>query len=295
MNILVTGSRGQLGTHIRLLAEGSEHRYYFTDVVNDMDGIEVLDICRRDAVFNYVFSNDINVIINCAAYTNVDKAEDNEAEAEMVNATAVRHLADVMKVSGGTLVHVSTDYVFGGAGFNRPIREGDSYSPTGAYGRTKMHGEEAIAELGCHATVIRTAWLYSEYGTNFVKTMLRLFSEREMLNVVYDQVGSPTYAGDLARLIFDIVEDENLRSRNGIYHYTNEGVCSWFDFSYEIARQAGVKSCKIKPCLSSEFPSKVVRPPYSVLDKSKVKESFGVEIPHWSESLSKCLNNLLNN
>lgn len=293
MNILVTGSKGQLGTHIRLLTGGSEHRYFFTDIANDVDGIEVLDICRRDAVLNYVFTNDIKVIINCAAYTNVDKAEDNEADAELVNATAVRHLADAMKISGGTLVHISTDYVFGGAAYNKPIRESDIFSPTGAYGRTKMHGEMAIAEVGCRAIVIRTAWLYSEYGTNFVKTMLRLFSERETLSVVYDQVGTPTYAGDLARLIVDIVESENLCNKCGVFNYTNEGVCSWFDFSHEIARQAGVEGCKITPCLSNEFPSKVIRPNYSVLDKSKVKEFFGVEIPYWTDSLSRCINNIL--
>lgn len=286
MNILVTGSKGQLGTHIGLLADGSQHRYFFTDV-------DELDICRRDAVFNYVLTNDINVVINCAAYTNVDKAEDNEADAELVNATAVRHLADAMKVSGGMLVHVSTDYVFGGAGYNRPIRENDNVNPTGAYGRTKLHGEQAIAEVGCRSVIIRTAWLYSEYGNNFVKTMLRLFAERESLNVVFDQVGTPTYAGDLAHLIFTIVENENLRNLEGVYHFTNEGVCSWFDFSYEIARQAGATGCKIMPCLSKDFPSKVVRPPYSVLDKSKVKETFGLDIPHWSESLSHCLTNLL--
>lgn len=286
MNILVTGSKGQLGTHMGLLADGSQHCYFFTDV-------DELDICRRDAVFNYVLTNDINVVINCAAYTNVDKAEDNEADAELVNATAVRHLADAMKVSGGMLVHVSTDYVFGGAGYNRPIRENDNVNPTGAYSRTKLHGEQAIAEVGCRSVIIRTAWLYSEYGNNFVKTMLRLFAERESLNVVFDQVGTPTYAGDLAHLIFTIVENENLRNLEGVYHFTNEGVCSWFDFSYEIARQAGLTGCKIRPCLSKDFPSKVVRPPYSVLDKSKVKETFGLDIPHWSESLSHCLTNLL--
>lgn len=286
MNILVTGSKGQLGTHIGLLADGSQHRYFFTDV-------DELDICRRDAVFNYVLTNDINVVINCAAYTNVEKAEDNEADAELVNATAVRHLADAMKVSGGMLVHVSTDYVFGGAGYNRPIRENDNVNPTSAYGRTKLHGEQAIAEVGCHSVIIRSAWLYSEYGNNFVKTMLRLFAERESLNVVFDQVGTPTYAGDLAHLIFTIVENENLRNLEGVYHFTNEGVCSWFDFSYEIARQAGATGCKIRPCLSKDFPSKVVRPPYSVLDKNKVKETFGLEISHWSESLSHCLTNLL--
>lgn len=308
MNILVTGSKGQLGTHIGLLAESSQHRFFFTDV-------EDLDICRRDAVLNYVFTNDIKVIINCAAYTNVDKSEDNEPEAEMVNAMAVRHLADAMKVTGGMLIHISTDYVFGGDGYNRPIKEDDIVNPTGAYGRTKLHGEQAIAEVGCRAIIIRTAWLYSEYGNNFVKTMLRLQSERPMLNVVFDQVGTPTYAGDLARLILDIVEDENISNKEGVYNYTNEGVCSWYDFAYEISRvslsmrtmtvQQGNdvpvadmgsnianEGCRIMPCHSSEFPSKVVRPPYSVLDKSKVKQTFGIEIPHWTVSLAKCLRNM---
>lgn len=285
MNILVTGSNGQLGNHIRLLAEGSEHQYFFTDV-------DELDICRRDVVFNYVLTNGINVVINCAAFTNVDKAEDYEADAELVNSVAVRHLADAMKVSGGTLIHISTDYVFGGAGYNRPIREGDTFNPTGAYGRTKMHGEQAIAEVGCHAIVIRTAWLYSEYGNNFVKTMLRLMAEKPTLNVVFDQVGTPTYAGDLARVICNIIDNENMRSLEGVYHFTDEGVCSWYDFAVEIARQTGMQSCKIVPCHSTEFPSKVERPPYSVLDKSKIKETFGLTIPHWTESLARCINGL---
>lgn len=285
MNILVTGCNGQLGTHVRLLADNSQHQYYFTDV-------DSLDICRRDAVLNYILTNGISVVVNCAAYTNVDGAEDDEPTAEAVNATAVRHLADAMKVTGGTLIHVSTDYVFGGAGFNRPIREEEKYNPTGAYGRTKMHGEQAIAEVDCHAVIVRTGWLYSEYGKNFVKTMLRLLKEKPVLNVVFDQIGTPTYAGDLARLLFDIVENEKFRSEEGIYHYSNEGVCSWYDFAKEIARQSGITSCRVNPCHSDEFPSKVARPPYSVLDKTKVKQTFGIEIPHWTESLARCLGNL---
>lgn len=295
MNILVTGSKGQLGTHIRRIVDDSQHRYFFTDV-------DELDICRRDAVFNYILTNGINIVINCAAYTNVDKAEDNESDAELVNAIAVRHLADAMKVSGGTLIHISTDYVFGGDGLNRPIREDVDMNPTGAYGRTKAHGEQAIAEVGCHAIVIRTAWLYSEYGKNFVKTMLRLFSEKDTLNVVFDQVGTPTYAGDLAKLVVKIAENDNLRNLEGVYNFTDEGVCSWYDFAIEIERCAeryvpgsanleDERKCKILPCLSSEFPSKVVRPSYSVLDKSKVKRTFGIDIPHWTESLSLCLHN----
>ena len=282
MNILVTGCNGQLGTHVRLLAGDSQHHYFFTDVDN-------LDICRRDAVFNYILTNGITVVVNCAAYTNVDGAEDDEATAEAVNAMAVRHLADAMKVTGGTLIHISTDYVFGGAGFNRPIREEETYNPTGAYGRTKMHGEQAIAEVGCHAVIVRTGWLYSEYGKNFLKTMLRLLSEKETLNVVFDQVGTPTYAGDLARLLYEIVETEKFRGAEGVYHFSNEGVCSWYDFAVEIARQAVITSCRVQPCHSDEFPSKVTRPYYSVLDKSKVRRTFGIAIPHWTESLSRCL------
>lgn len=288
MNILVTGANGQLGSHLRLLGDSGQtnHRYFFTDV-------EELDITRRDAVFNYVLTNGINVIINCAAYTNVDKAEDDEEVAEQINAVAVRHLADSMKVSGGALIHISTDYVFGGNGYNKPCRENATPNPTGAYGRTKLHGEEAIAEVGCHYILIRTGWLYSEYGHNFLKTMLRLLPERSC-KVVFDQVGTPTYAGDLAKVIFDMVENETYRGNDGIYHYSNEGVCSWFDFAKEIARQARIENCSVEPCHSEDFPSKVVRPPYSVLDKSKIKEAFGIDVPYWTDSLGKCLENLLN-
>ncbi|MBR6330737.1 MAG: dTDP-4-dehydrorhamnose reductase [Bacteroidales bacterium] len=288
MNVLVTGSNGQLGSHLRLLGAESQHRYFFTD-------IDDLDITRRDAVLNFVLTNGINVVVNCAAYTNVDRAEDEESAAELVNSLAVRHLADSMKVSGGTLIHISTDYVFGGNGYNTPCNEDATLNPTGAYGRTKMHGEEAIAEVGCHCVLIRTGWLYSEFGNNFVKTMLRITGERDMCKVVFDQVGTPTYAGDLARVIFDMVENESYRGKDGIYHYSNEGVCSWYDFALEIQRQSGRRDCKIQPCHSYEFPSKVVRPPYSVLDKTKIKETFGIEIPHWTVSLAKCMENLKSN
>lgn len=288
MNVLVTGSNGQLGSHLRLLGAESQHRYFFTD-------IDDLDITRRDAVLNFVLTNGINVVVNCAAYTNVDRAEDEESAAELVNSLAVRHLADSMKVSGGTLIHISTDYVFGGNGYNTPCNEDATLNPTGAYGRTKMHGEEAIAEVGCHCVLIRTGWLYSEFGNNFVKTMLRITVERDMCKVVFDQVGTPTYAGDLARVIFDMVENESYRGKDGIYHYSNEGVCSWYDFALEIQRQSGRRDCKILPCHSYEFSSKVVRPPYSVLDKTKIKETFGIEIPHWTVSLAKCMENLKSN
>lgn len=296
MKILVTGANGQLGRHMRLLAEGrkpdgtvvpTQHEYIFTD-------IDELDITRREAVFNYVLRQGIGVIVNCAAYTNVDKAEDEEALADLVNHVAVRHLADAMKVCGGTLIHVSTDYVFGGEIHNRPCTEDATVNPTGAYGRTKLAGEKAIAEVGCHALLFRTAWLYSEFGNNFVKTMLRIMSERDRCQVVFDQVGTPTYAGDLARALFNIVEGELFRGNEGCYHFSNEGVCSWFDFAKEIARQAGITNCSITPCHSDEFPSKVVRPPFSVLDKSKYKQVFHAEIPYWTDSLALCLSRLAN-
>ena len=282
MNILVTGCNGQLGTHLRLLAEGSAHSYFFTD-------IDELDITRRDAVMNYVLTQGIQLVINCAGYTNVDRAEEEEAAAELVNHVAVRHLADAMKVNGGTLIHISTDYVFGGDGHNRPCDETTALNPTGAYARTKLRGEQAIAEVGCHHLIVRTAWLYSPYGHNFVKTMLRLLSERDRVKVVFDQVGTPTYAGDLAQVLFDIVEAEQFMGKDGIYHFSNEGVCSWYDFAVEIARQAGLTGCRIEPCHSEEFPSKVVRPPFSVLDKTKMKQTFGIGIAHWTDGLRRML------
>ena len=217
MNILVTGCNGQLGSHLRQMASGSAHNYHFTDV-------EELDVTRRDAVMNYVLTQGIQLVINCAGYTNVDRAEEDEAAAELVNHIAVRHLADAMKVSGGTLIHISTDYVFGGDAHNKPCNETAALNPTGAYARTKLHGEQAIAEVGCHHLIVRTAWLYSEYGHNFVKTMLRLLSERERVQVVFDQVGTPTYAADLARLLLDIVERGQYLGNDGIYHFSNEGV-----------------------------------------------------------------------
>ena len=282
MNILVTGVNGQLGNHIRLLAADSRHQYLFTDV-------DELDITHRDAVLNFVFSQSINVIVNCAAYTNVDRAEEEEAKADLINNTAVRYLADSMKVTGGTLIHVSTDYVFGGALYNRPCREDAQLNPTGAYGRTKMRGELAIAEVGCHSLIFRTGWLYSPYGKNFVKTMLRVLCEKKSCKVVFDQVGTPTFAGDLAELIFNIVEEESFIGNEGVYHFSNEGVCSWYDFACEIARQAHIDNCHIEPCHSDEFPSPVLRPPYSVLDKTKVKTTFGIEIAHWTEALGRML------
>lgn len=286
MNVLVTGSKGQLGTHIRLLGETSSNHYIFTDV-------DELDITNDAAVWSFFRHNPIDVVINCAAYTNVDRAEDDEATASLINAHAVRLLADAAKSSDATLIHISTDYVFGGNANNTPCTEDQPVNPTGAYGRTKLLGEQAILDSNCHYIIFRTAWLYSEYGKNFVKTMLELTASKPQLNVVFDQVGTPTYAGDLAKAIFSIVESGNYRNHQGLFHYSNEGVCSWFDFTKEIARQSGHLHCDILPCHSSEFPSKVIRPSYSVLDKTLFKNTFGLSIPYWTDSLSRCLKNLI--
>lgn len=282
--ILVTGANGQLGSEMRRLGEISPNEYIFTDVAE-------LDITDKDAVIAFTQQNNINVIVNCAAYTSVDKAEDDEATAELINATAVRNLAEAAKSVDATLFHVSTDYVFGSEG-NTPRTEDMPLNPLGAYGRTKLHGEQAIAEVGAKAIIIRTAWLYSEYGNNFLKTMLRLTKEKETLNVVFDQVGTPTYAGDLAMTIFSIIEGDYYAGKEGVYHFSNEGVCSWYDFAQEISTAMGHK-CQISPCHSNEFPSKVTRPPYSVLDKTKIKRTFGVDIPHWRESMIYCLKRLV--
>lgn len=279
--ILVTGCNGQLGRELQRLGAISPHTYLFTDLAD-------LDITDRQAVFEYVSREHADVIINCAAYTDVDRAEEDEATAERVNAEAVHNLAEAARRIDGTLFHISTDYVFGGEG-NIPFTEEMPVNPLGAYGRTKLHGEEAILASGCKALVIRTAWLYSEWGRNFLKTMLRLTRERETLQVVFDQVGSPTYAGDLALAIFSIIEKDLYAGKEGIYHFSNEGVCSWYDFAVEIAEAAGHNHCSISPCHSDEFPSKVRRPAYSVLDKSKIKRTFGLEIPHWRDSMRYCI------
>lgn len=284
--ILVTGANGQLGREMQRLGAVSPNQYIFTDV-------EELDITDGQAVEQFIEEQKIDIVVNCAAYTNVDRAEDDEATAEAINATAVCNLARAIKRVDGVLFHVSTDYVFGGDG-NTPRTEDMPLNPLGVYGRTKLHGEQAIAEQGCRAIIIRTAWLYSEFGNNFLKTMLRLTGERENLNVVFDQVGTPTYAGDLAMTIFSIIEGDMYAGNEGIYHFSNEGVCSWYDFAQEIATAVGHKGCKIAPCHSNEFPSKVMRPSYSVLDKSKIKRTFGVDIPHWRESMYYCLKRLVN-
>ena len=281
MNILVTGANGQLGCEMQRLGAVSPNNYIFTDVVE-------LDITNADAVMNAVKAASIDIIVNCAAYTNVDKAESDEATAELINATAVGNLAKAMKEVGGTLFHVSTDYVFGCDG-NTPRTEDMPLNPLGVYARTKLHGEQAIAESGCKALVFRTAWLYSEFGNNFLKTMMRLTAEREQLNVVFDQVGTPTYAGDLALAIFSIIEAGVYEGNEGIYHFSNEGVCSWYDFAVEIATAAGNVNCRINPSHSCDFPSPVTRPPYSVLDKTKIKNTFDIDIPHWRESMEYCI------
>ena len=291
MKILVTGANGQLGMSLRRIA-GAEHSWVFTDVVDGPDTVR-LDITDPAAIRSMVVSEGIEAIVNCAAYTNVDAAEDNFALAEKLNATAVGYLAAAMKEVGGLLLHISTDYVFGAEAYNTPCREEQEGTPTGVYGLTKLHGEQAILSSGVRSVILRTAWLYSEYGKNFVKTMLQLTASKPALKVVFDQAGTPTYAGDLARAILDILPQVAADpGKCGIYHYSNEGVCSWFDFTKMIAELSGQLSCEIEPCHSDEFPSKVKRPAYSVLDKTKVKETFGVEVPYWTDSLKKCIANL---
>ena len=293
MNILVTGANGQLGSEMRLVAVSSNDNYIFTDVV-DLPGVETtkLDITDLDAVRAMVMEKDVKVIVNCAAYTNVDKAEDDREFCALLNAKAPENLAVAMKEVDGLLVHVSTDYVFGGDPYNTPCREDQKGTPTGVYGLTKLQGEQAIIASGCHHIIIRTAWLYSEFGKNFVKTMLMLTSTKPQLNVVFDQTGTPTYALDLAEVIYDIVENRKWAGNDGVYHYSNEGVCSWFDFTRMIAEYAGNTECDIRPCHSDEFPSKVKRPSYSVLDKTKIKNTFGITVPYWTDSLKKCIKNL---
>lgn len=278
--VLVTGANGQLGREMRRVAESSSDKYLFTDV-------EELDITNYDAIYNMVSREKIDVIVNCAAYTNVDRAEDDEAFANLLNNRAVGYLAKAAKGCGATLVHISTDYVFDGSA-HFPYNELQPTAPIGVYGATKLAGEQSVQESGCNYIIIRTSWLYSQWGGNFVKTMQRLTSERDELNVIFDQVGTPTYAGDLADAIGEIIATDQL-DKSGVYHYSNEGVCSWYDFAVEIARQSG-NECSIKPIHSYEFPSKVTRPHYSVLDKTKLKESFSATIPHWTESLDKCIN-----
>ncbi len=296
MNILVTGANGQLGNEMRIVTKGSQDRYIFTDVV-ETEGQEttILDITDLDAIRRIVAENDVRIIVNCAAWTNVDGAEAPEKYdiVELLNAKAPENLAIAMKEVGGLLVHISTDYVFGGDPYNTPCKEDQTGTPTGVYGLTKLHGEQKIQATGCDYVILRTAWLYSEFGKNFVKTMLHLTATKPQLKVVFDQVGTPTYAYDLAKAIYDIIEDRKFEGNTGIYHYSNEGVCSWYDFTKMIAEIAGNTSCDIQPCHSDEFPSPVKRPAYSVLDKTKVKETFGIKVPYWTDSLRKCMANLM--
>lgn len=306
MNILVTGANGQLGNEMRIIAHGSNNRFVFTDVVDASEeslamlkklagddirtDTEHLDITNLDAVRGIVKRENVDAIVNCAAYTNVDAAEDNYDLAELLNAKAPENLAMAMKEVGGLLVHISTDYVFGKEPYNTPCKENQKGTPTGVYGLTKLRGEEKIQATGCNYVILRTAWLYSEFGKNFVKTMLNLTATKPQLKVVFDQVGTPTYAGDLANIIVAVLNNPV----QGVYHFSNEGVCSWFDFTKIIAEYAGQTTCDVQPCHSDEFPSKVNRPAYSVLDKNKIKETYNVQVPYWTDSLKFCVNNLKN-
>lgn len=299
MNILVTGANGQLGNEMRLISKTSPHRFIFSDV-SQMEGAETtfLDITDIDEIRKIVAKEAVDVIVNCAAYTNVDKAEEEPEISELLNSKAPENLALVMKETGGFLVHISTDYVFGGSQYNTPCTEELEGNPTGIYGATKLEGEKNIIASGFKYVIIRTAWLYSEFGKNFLKTILNLTSTRSEISVVFDQVGTPTYALDLAKAIAEILQDyakqiqERTYSNTGIYHFSNEGVCSWYDFAKMIAEISCRTNCKVKPCHSSEFPSKVVRPSYSVLDKTKIKKTFGIEVPYWVDSLKNCISNL---
>lgn len=288
MRILVTGANGQLGRSIRDAVAGSPNEYIFTDV-------DDIDITDPEAVSLAVSVNSFDAIVNCAAYTDVERAESQPEIARLINATAVGYLAQAAAKAGIPLIHVSTDYVFGGNLNNTPCSEDQTPNPTGVYGVTKLQGEQAIIESGCRYLIFRTAWLYSEYGKNFVKTMLDLTSSKPRLNVVFDQCGTPTYAADLARAIVSVIDGGLIDGNEGIYNYSDEGVCSWYDFTKAIARMAGNDSCDIQPCHSDEFPSKVVRPAYSVLDKTKFKDTFHLPVPYWSDSLLTCIINLKSN
>jgi len=296
---LVTGANGQLGNEMRIVSGQTADNYIFTDVVN-IEGVEttLLDITDAEAVRRIVKENGVRCIVNCAAYTNVDKAESDEALCRKLNAEAPKILAVAMKEVGGLLIQISTDYVFGGDPYNTPCREDQKGTPTGVYGATKLEGEQNIEAVGCDHVIIRTAWLYSEFGKNFVKTMLNLTATKPKLNVVFDQAGTPTYAYDLALVIKTVLADyaaENPQSgysKTGVYHFSNEGVCSWYDFTKKIAELAGNTGCDIQPCHSDEFPSPVTRPAYSVLDKTKIKQTFGVSVPYWTDSLKICMDNM---
>ena len=286
MNILVTGANGQLGHEMQRVAKSSNHNYIFTDVA---DGYEKLDITNIEDIRNMVKNNNVDIIVNCAAYTNVDKAESDYDTADLINNTAAGNLATAMKEAGGTLIHISTDYVFQGDR-NTPCQEDWTTNPLGVYGKTKLAGEAAIATTGCNSIIIRTAWLYSQWGKNFVKTMQSLTATHDTLKVVFDQVGTPTFAGDLADTIAHII-NTGQTNKTGIYHFSNEGVCSWYDFAKLICKLSG-NTCDISPCYSEEFPSPVKRPHFSVLDKKKIKETFGIKVPYWTDSLEVCIKQL---
>ena len=303
MNVLVTGAGGQLGRSMQKASAGSEHSFFFTDVC---EGFDFLDITDRAAVREFVALHNIGAVVNCAAWTNVDAAETAGPIVETLNASAPENLAVAMKEAGGLLVHISTDYVFGKEPYNTPCSESQKGTPTGVYGLTKLHGEQKIIAAGCNHVILRTAWLYSEYGKNFCRTMLALTSSKPAIKVVFDQVGTPTYAADLAAAVMAVLADyaacsEPVYSKSGIYNYSNEGVCSWYDFAKAIQATAsalgyyapGAPACEIAPCHSCEFPSPVVRPAYSVLDKTKVKSVFGVRVPYWTDSLRTCMANLV--
>lgn len=296
MNILVTGANGQLGNEMRIVTKGSSDKYIFTDV-NQVEGLETtyLDITDLGAIRRIVADNDIKAIVNCAAWTNVDACENDEklaALAEKLNADAPKNLAAAMKEVNGVLFHISTDYVFGQEPYNTPCNPNQKGTPTGVYGATKKHGEENILASGCDYIILRTAWLYSEFGKNFCKTMLNLTETKPNLSVVFDQCGTPTYAYDLAAAIFEIITERKYEGNTGIYHYSNEGVTSWYDFTQMIARISGHLECDIQPCYSSEYPSPVKRPSYSVLDKKTFKETFGIKVPYWVDSLETCIKNI---
>lgn len=279
MNILVTGANGQLGNEMRAFsAENPQHTYFFTDV-------QELDICNEEAVQAYVNDNEIDIIVNCAAYTAVDNAEDHPELCDRLNNIAPGYLARAAQGRGAAMIQVSTDYVFDGT-THTPYTEEEPTCPDSVYGSTKLAGEQNVLDCCERAMVIRTAWLYSIYGNNFVKTMIRLGKERESLGVIFDQIGTPTYANDLARAIYAAINKGVVR---GVYHFSNEGVCSWYDFTVAIHRLAGITSCKVKPLHTAEYPSKAARPHYSVLDKTKIKNTFDIEIPHWEESLKRCI------
>ena len=290
--VLVTGANGQLGNEMRIIARSSNDNYIFTDV-NQVDGVETiyLDITDFDAVRKIVAEHQVEAIVNCAAYTNVDAAESNEALAEKLNAEAPENLAKAMREVDGLLVQISTDYVFGKESYNVPCKEDQQGTPTGVYGMTKLHGEQRIMATGCKHVIIRTAWLYSEFGKNFCKTMMHLTATKPQLKVVFDQVGTPTYALDLAKAIAVVLERFD-GSQTGVYHYSNEGVCSWYDFTKMISEYNGTTGCDVQPCHSDEFPSPVKRPSYSVLDKTKIKEVFSVKVPYWTDSLKQCISNI---